>query len=271
MAVAHWERDSDPRLARYVASIAFSSDDGEAPSARPIRVVPDGCVDVLFSVSAEGSRGEQPVRCEVFGTKTRALLVPPGPPVENVAIRFRPAAAARFLKTSAAALTDTSVDLTAFWGDRARILARRIARRRAPRERAAAIEQALLERLDDAGEASSLDLASEAAVRLIVSRDGCITVREVAARVALGARSLERAFRDRVGVSPKRLARILRFRAAYGALVEGKPQARVASEGGYADQAHLLREFRELAGAPPSRVLPGPSAPGRLSDSFNRR
>ena len=79
----------------------------------------------------------------------------------------------------------------------------------------------------------------------------------------LGERRLERAFRDRVGVSPKRLARILRFRSAYVALARGGAQAAVAFDAGYADQAHLLRDFRELAGAPPSQVL------GRVSDSSN--
>ncbi len=67
-----------------------------------------------------------------------------------------------------------------------------------------------------------------------------------------------------MGVSPKRLARILRFRSAYVALARGGAQTEVALEAGYSDQAHLLRDFRELAGAPPSRVL------GQASDSSNR-
>ena len=261
--MAHWQQAPDPRLAKFIEALAFSSDEDEPDAPHAIRVVPDGCVDLLFSVAVEGGSGEAP-RADVFGTKTRPLLIETGLPVENVAVRFRPGAAVRFLRTSASVLTDTSVDLSAFWGEGGRALVRDVAQAASPAERAAAIERALLERLAGAQESDALDRATEQAVACIERSGGRVSVRDLVAQVGVGERRLERAFRERVGVSPKRLARILRFRGAYVALARGRAQTEVALESGYSDQAHLLRDFRELAGAAPSRVL------GQASDSSNR-
>jgi AraC-like DNA-binding protein len=260
--MTHWERPAQASLAPYVEAVAFSQDDESARTREPIRVVPDGCIDVLFSLPLCSGAGTESERAEVFGLKTSALLIRPGPAVENVAIRFRPGAATRFLGASASATTDTHVELTAFWGDDARILSDRVARAPASRERAAAIEEMLLARLGAAERPTELDSATAIAVRLFQRSAGQLSVRDAAAKLGIGQRRLERAFLDRVGTSPKRFARILRFRTAYRALAAGSPQIRVALDAGYSDQAHLLRDFRELAGASPSQVF------GRgLSDS----
>jgi AraC-like DNA-binding protein len=59
-------------------------------------------------------------------------------------------------------------------------------------------------------------------------------------------------FRREVGLSPKRFARVARFRSAYDRLATATPLATVAAECGYADQSHLTHEFREMAGETPS-------------------
>jgi AraC-like DNA-binding protein len=82
------------------------------------------------------------------------------------------------------------------------------------------------------------------------------SVGDAAARVALGARQLDRLFADRVGVSPKMFARIVRFRRAAFAARGGTPLAIAAAEAGYADQPHFTREVRALTGRPPLGLLP---------------
>ena len=57
-------------------------------------------------------------------------------------------------------------------------------------------------------------------------------------------------FRREVGLSPKRFARVTRFRSAIDRLGRA-PLATVAAQCGYADQSHLTHEFRELAGVTP--------------------
>jgi AraC-like DNA-binding protein len=80
----------------------------------------------------------------------------------------------------------------------------------------------------------------------------------VAAELGVSERHLRRVFRETVGVSPKAFARIARFHRALGA---GRQDARagwasIAAAAGYYDQAHLIAEFRAIAGVTP-RVLVG--------------
>ncbi|MEU4751642.1 helix-turn-helix transcriptional regulator, partial [Micromonospora tulbaghiae] len=81
------------------------------------------------------------------------------------------------------------------------------------------------------------------------------TVAATAAEVGLGERALHRRSRALFGYGPKTLARILRMRRALDLARTGAPLAEVAVRSGYADQAHLTREVRELAGVPPTRLL----------------
>ena len=72
--MSHWKVAPDPKLTRFVACIAFSNDPDTPRTTAPIRVVPDGCIDLLFSLPMGRRPGQEDVRAEVFGAKTRALL-----------------------------------------------------------------------------------------------------------------------------------------------------------------------------------------------------
>jgi AraC-like DNA-binding protein len=80
------------------------------------------------------------------------------------------------------------------------------------------------------------------------------TVADTAAEVGLSARQLHRRARELYGYGPKTLARILRLRRALALLDGGLPAGRVAADAGYADQPHLAREVRTLAGVPLGRL-----------------
>jgi AraC-like DNA-binding protein len=96
--------------------------------------------------------------------------------------------------------------------------------------------------------------------RLRQSR-GAVSVAELATETGWSARHLGEQFRAETGLSPKAAARVIRFdrarrrlqgrQAATGRVV----LAELAAECGYYDQAHLARDFRDLAGCPPSLLL----------------
>jgi AraC-like DNA-binding protein len=76
--------------------------------------------------------------------------------------------------------------------------------------------------------------------------------------VDLTRRQLERLFRDQVGLAPKRLMSIRRLHRALQALEqadEARPGAIAAVAGGYADQAHFVRECRAITGTTPGQHL----------------
>jgi AraC-like DNA-binding protein len=89
-------------------------------------------------------------------------------------------------------------------------------------------------------------------------------VDELSAASGLTARSLQRLFADYVGVSPKWVMRRARLheaaeRADSGELVDW---AQLAADLGYADQAHLTRDFTTTIGVPPTRYAPAGSLTG---------
>ena len=95
----------------------------------------------------------------------------------------------------------------------------------------------------------------------LLAAGGGVTVAELARDTGWSSRQLRNRFAAEIGLTPKAAARVIRFdrtrrllqrQAAAG---QPGPLADVAAECGYYDQAHLAREFRELAGCPPSTWL----------------
>jgi AraC-like DNA-binding protein len=95
------------------------------------------------------------------------------------------------------------------------------------------------------------------------------SVARTAAMVGLSERQLRRRCRTAFGYGPKTLARILRLRHAVGLARAGVPFVVVAGLAGYADQAHLAREVRALAGVPLGGLLgaTSPDAAGSAATS----
>lgn len=94
---------------------------------------------------------------------------------------------------------------------------------------------------------------AEAWRRLVAAR-GCVQVGAVAAELGWSRRHLAERFRGEVGLSPKTFARVLRFEHAHelAAAQDPLPWADVATISGYADQAHLVRDWREFTGRSPT-------------------
>ncbi|MFJ2899385.1 helix-turn-helix domain-containing protein [Streptomyces sp. NPDC087218] len=94
---------------------------------------------------------------------------------------------------------------------------------------------------------------AEAWRRLLASR-GRVQVGTVAAELGWSRRYLTERFRGEVGLSPKTFARVLRFEHAHELATAHEPLSwsDVAAVSGYADQAHLARDWREFTGRPPT-------------------
>lgn len=73
--------------------------------------------------------------------------------------------------------------------------------------------------------------------------------------VAVPARTLRRRFHATTGLRRAQVEQVRRARAAYALLQAGLPLAEAAAEAGFADQAHMTRELRRLAGCTPAQLL----------------
>jgi transcriptional regulator GlxA family with amidase domain len=94
--------------------------------------------------------------------------------------------------------------------------------------------------------------------RALVRSGGTAAIGDLAATVGWSRQHLARRFGDEFGLGPKLAARVVRFERATSMLKAIPPYvtiARVAAACGYYDQAHLNRDFNELAGCPPTTWL----------------
>jgi AraC-like DNA-binding protein len=92
----------------------------------------------------------------------------------------------------------------------------------------------------------------------LVRSGGLVRVRALAVELGWSPRRLIERFRDDIGLPPKAAARVIRFDRAVAALRTGQPRiAEVAAACGYADQAHLARDFRALGGITPGELVAG--------------
>ncbi|HKY20505.1 MAG TPA: helix-turn-helix transcriptional regulator, partial [Vicinamibacterales bacterium] len=106
-------------------------------------------------------------------------------------------------------------------------------------------------------EAHRIDTKIEAAVARVIASDGQARIDTIARAAALGVRSLQTRFLAEVGLSPKEFARLLRLQATLRALDGDSALADVATDTGYADQAHATREVKRVTGLTLSRLREG--------------
>lgn len=98
----------------------------------------------------------------------------------------------------------------------------------------------------------ALDPAVAWAARCIECGAGAVSVGDLIARTGWSRTRLTSVFREQIGVTPKVLARIRRFRRAMEMVSRGgEPASRIALACGYYDQSHFIHEFRELSGFTP--------------------
>lgn len=116
------------------------------------------------------------------------------------------------------------------------------------------IERWLASRLNGHGAAHP---AVDWALERIETSAGTVAIEELAREIGISRQHLSARFRCEIGLAPKIVARVLRFRSAIGLLtsVERVPWAELAAHCGYYDQSHLVRDFRAFSGYAPGEFL----------------
>ncbi|MDA0179465.1 helix-turn-helix domain-containing protein [Solirubrobacter phytolaccae] len=106
-----------------------------------------------------------------------------------------------------------------------------------------------LNRLDDA--LSPVPSITRALARLKATQ-GTVSIATLTDELQCSRRHLNTGFQEHVGVSPKLLARILRFNHAVALIDSARSWADISQHAGYYDQAHMVRDFHQFAGASPT-------------------
>ncbi|MFI6088645.1 helix-turn-helix domain-containing protein [Streptomyces sp. NPDC051218] len=224
------------RPSRLAGAVLWTRASGGA--AGPVYpVLPDGCMDLLWTGG----------KLLVAGPDTRAHRPEANVAARYVGIRFYPGTAPAFLGVPAHELRDRRVDLADLWPSaEARRLTERMATARDP---AAVLESVALAR------AGAVEPPDPLLAHVVKALDAGRSIAATAEEAGINARRLHRRSLAAFGYGPKTLARVLRLQRALTLARGGLAYAETAVVAGFADQAHLARDVKELAGVPLSELL----------------
>jgi AraC-like DNA-binding protein len=257
------EQQPSPTLIQHLECFWFlSATDSSPTTGASEKVLPDGCVEWIFHLGSPFQRsiatGTTAIACGwecqprsfVVGELTRFLLLRPTGDVAVMGVRFRPGGAYRFLPFPLSDFTDSTVSTRDVWGHEGSWIEEAVLEAQHDSQRQQLVEDFLLRQMVNTTPRPRFD----AAVRDIIRTRGQTRVHEVANRVGWSSRQLERDFGSSLGLSPKSFSRIMRFQNLLRLVGEGalREWANLAVEGGYSDQPHMVREFREFSGHTPA-------------------
>jgi AraC-like DNA-binding protein len=242
---AYWERKPHAALERHFVRTWFHV--RASTPCDPLAVVPDGYADLQWVNGALRVAGpDRTVNCESLAAG--AIVV---------GLRFQPGSVCGWLGVPTSELVNARVPLQEFWGAEASRLTAWVGEGRSPEAIAQRLESALVERSAHVG---TPDRAAVGIFRTVGADPAHQTevMRHLREVLGLSERTLHRRSIDAFGYGPKTLQRILRFQGflrAARATASTKSLAELATAAGYADQAHLSREARQLAGMTPATIL----------------
>jgi AraC-like DNA-binding protein len=254
-------REWSPSAALAGAVLAYWRVAGDGRSVPSPTILPDAYVEIVINLGGPvtlvglPNHGSQPPRA-VVGLLDRAIEMQYPPDVCMFGIRLHPARACTILGVAARAVVNLVSPLArvckALDG---RLAAAVNADPRLESEDARdSIERVLVDHL---GGALPNDVLIVRAVDRLLGAEVPLTVSALAAEFQVSPRHLHRRFLDEVGVSPKRLERLARFARTWRRAIMGPPLtwADLALANGYADQSHLVREFRTFGARPPAHLF----------------
>jgi AraC-like DNA-binding protein len=242
-------------LQPFVKCFWTLEDDGAARSLRQ-RIVPDGCMEMIFHYGdlyeqyfENGSSIVQP-RSFIFGQITTFIEIAPTGTSGIVSARFLPEGLLPFLEVPVSSLENKAVSLSVLFGEKGALLETEVLQATDNQQRIQLIEAFLLSRLS---EPHVIDSITKACVEVIFQSEGQLGVPELADKVNINRRNMERKFTTAIGMSPKQLSRVVRLQSVLKMLERQKCSSltSLAYENGYYDQAHFIKDFKEFTGVSP--------------------
>lgn len=259
-----------PVLKKYIHCYWILENDCKPDAPEPQRILPDGRMELIFHFKdpvqrqTNGTGFELQAPATVSGQIKHFIQLQPTGTLGVLGVRFRPTGAVSFLRMPMSELTEKVHSLDLIWGKIGKELIEQVLSASSHRQRIQLVEKFLLKRIE---QNPRNDALIQEAVKEIAGHDGAATVNFLMRKLKISGRHLERKFDEHVGLSPKRFSRIVRFQNIFRIVAEGAKVnlTAVAHRAGYYDQAHFIREFKELSGLRPSEYF---SREHSLTDCF---
>lgn len=219
-------------------------------------IVSDGCMEMIFHLGdlykqylGNGNTIIQP-RCFVIGQLTRPLEIEPTGETNIFSVRFHPNGFFPFTTIPIKEMENTAVTLEELFGERGKEIAQKILLANTTADRIEQIEIFLLNQLTDQ---STVDRIVKSTIETILTANGQLSIDELSKQTNINRRKLERNFSLAIGLSPKQLSKTIRLQATLKLLLNKKFTSftDLAYKGEYYDQAHFIKNFKELTGMTP--------------------
>jgi AraC-like DNA-binding protein len=234
----------------------WSLDDEKTDEPVKQRVLPDGCMEMIFHYGdlykqyfEDGSSIIQP-RSFVFGQISKYIEIAPTGGSGIISARFLPDGLTPFLNVPVSSLENKAVPISEIFYDEGKNLEESVIAADENEIRIKLIEKFLLSKLT---ELKTIDAITKSCVDIIFQSQGQIGVVELADKMNINRRNMERKFTSLIGISPKQLAKVARLQATLKMLEQKKftNLTSLAYENGYYDQAHFIKDFKEFTGLSP--------------------
>lgn len=245
-----------PPVDEFVEYLWLVSD---APPHSKERILPAGTLELVINLHEDQIRiydGAGLCRrlsgTVISGAYSHPFVIDTAEHALTMGVHFRPGGAFPFVRTTPGELADAHVDVQMLWGSRAVELRERLCTAPTHRRRFRILESALVAQAVD-GRRNRPSVQSA----LQQLRRPRAMVRDIVASTGLSHRHFASLFREEVGMTPKLFVRVQRFQRAV-AILQERPAAEwsgLATECGYYDQAHMIRDFAAFAGSSPGAYL----------------
>lgn len=173
--------------------------------------------------------------------------------IRVVGVVFRPGGAHAFTAEHQQAMLSRDIDLDALFGVAAHRLRQRLLEAATAGQRLTLLQHWLLQQC----RGPATDPAVTHVIQALDRHPQGARIGALVGATGMSEDRFGRLFQRQIGMGPKRYARLQRFRAVLAQVhrAERVDWCRVAADGGFTDQAHLVREFRAFAGVTPTVLM----------------
>lgn len=247
-------------LKKYIEKMWFFKSSGKMPVDDMKLVVPNGNIKLTVSyqngiVAAINGKTFASKECDI--TLTGLVDVPvildvdEDVATETIGIEFSPQGAYRFFHFTLNDIQNQIYSLSDVLGNAGKSLVEQINNTISMQQKIVVLQQFLFNQLSLHNE----DLIFEYCIEKIAASKGRVTIKELEKKTGYSSRWLNMKFNDKLGVSPKNLCSIIRFKQYYQAFINGNEKSFFKNDFYelYYDQSHFIKAFKRFTGLPPAK------------------
>jgi AraC-like DNA-binding protein len=255
-------RNIEPNLLLkpYIEKIWVFESNGKMPADDMKLVVPNGNIKLTVSyqngivAAIDGktfSSKEQDITLTGLVDVPVILDVEKDIATETIGIEFSPKGAYRFFKFTLNDVQNRIYSISDVLGNTGRQLVEQMSNTVSVQQKISLLQRFLLRQLSLINE----DLIFEYCIEKITSSKGKITIKELERKTGYSGRWLNMKFNEKIGVSPKNLSSIIRFKEYYQAIINSTERSFTRNDlyDFYYDQSHFIKDFKRFTGLPPGR------------------